>query len=549
VHANRASEGDNSLVEDLGRPLQLLMIVVGLILVITSANVANLLLARSYSRQAEIAIRESLGASRARIVQQLIVEAAVLSGAGAAGALLAGTWVARIFEIRTVSGGAALALSVTPDVVVVGFTALLAVVAALATGLVPAIGIRRLMPAEAIKNAGDGARVAGGRGRLRGALTVVQVALSLVLIVGAGLFLRSLAKIRAIEPSLLTDRTVAATVNTSLRGYDEAHGRQFYDDLLRAVRRQPGIRSAALAYVLPVTAGGMRNNLNPRSTIPAIDAPVEYDLVPVSPGFFGTMGLPLVEGRDFQEGDTAGSPPVIVINERMKATFWPTSDPVGQLFKGGLDTYTVVGIARDTKYRSLREKPRMVMYLPLAQMHRQAVNLIVSTALPPDVTTSALREAARSVDPAMPLYNVRTLAEHVDRSLYLDRVRARLILWLATLALALAGVGIYGVVSYTVTQRTREVGIRLALGASRPAILAMLLANGARLAAAGLAIGAGLSLWLTQTVASQLYGITAHDPVTFIAAAAILLSVALVATYLPARRATRIDPMLALRSE
>jgi putative ABC transport system permease protein len=549
IHANPATKGDDSLVADLGKPLQLLMIVVGLILVITSANVANLLLARSYSRQGEIAIRESLGASRGRIVQQLMVEAGVLAAAGAAGALLVGTLVARVFEIRTVAGGTALALSIVPDVAVLAFTGVLAATAALATGIIPAVGIRRVNPGEAIKSSAIGSRVTGGGGRLRGALTIVQVALSLVLLVGAGLFVRSLANIRAVDPSLLTDRIIAVALNTTLRGYDEPRGRQFYDRLLEAVRRQPGIQSAALAYVLPVTAGAMRNNLNPRSTIPPIDAPVEYDIVPVSPGFFSTAGVPLVAGRDFGAADVPASTHVIIVNERMKATFWPSTDPIGQPFKGGLDAYTVVGIARDTKYRSLREKPRMVMYVPLAQMHMPAVNLIVKTAVPVDVTVASLRDAARNIDPAMPLYNVRTLAEHVDRSLYFDRLRARLVAWLAALAVALAGVGIYGVVSYTVTQRTREVGIRLALGAQRQRILAMLLASGAKLSIAGLAIGVALSAWVTRAVESQLYGITPHDPLTVIGAAAVLLAVSLAATYIPARRATRIDPMLAVRSD
>ena len=548
VHANPATRGDDSLVADLDKPLQLLTIVVGLILVITSANVANLLLARSYSRQGEIAIRESLGASRARIVQQLVVEAGVLAAAGAAGALLLGTWVARVFEIRTAYGGP-LTLSIVPDVAVVGFTALLAVTAALAIGIVPAVGVRNANPGAVIKSTGEGTRVAGGRGRLRNALTIVQVALSLVLLVGAGLFLRSLAKIRTVDPSLLTDRLIAATVNSTLRGYDEAHARQFYERSLEAVRRQPGIQSAALGFVLPVTPGGMRTNLNPRSTIPAIDAPVEYDMVPVSPGFFATAGVPLLGGRDFGPGDAPASAPVIIVNERMKATFWPSSDPIGQSFKGGSDTYTVVGVARDTKYRSLREKPRMVMYLPLTQLHRDTVNLLVKTALPPDATVTALREALRSVDPAMPLYNVRTLAEHVDRSLYLDRVRARLISWLAAVALALAAIGIYGVVSYNVTQRTREVGIRLALGAPPAEILALLMIAAARLALAGVIIGAALALWLTRSVASQLYGITPHDPATLLSAAAILFAVALAATYVPARRAMRIDPISAIRVE
>ena len=548
VHANPAAEGDASLVTDLAHPLQILMIVVGLILVITSANVANLLLARSYSRQWEIAIRQSLGASHGRLVQQLIVEAGVLAAAGGVGALLTGTWVARLFELRTIAGGA-LALSVQPDVVVVGFTAAAAAAAALAIGLVPAVGIRRLVLGHAIKNTGDANRIAGGRGRLRAALTVVQIALSLVLVVGAGLFLRSLARIRAVDPSMATDRRIAATLNTALRGYDEARGRRFYAQVIEAVSRQPGIQAAALGYVLPATAGGMRNNLPPRSTTPAIDDPVEYDMVPVSPGFFQATDLALLAGRDFQLSDSSTSPPVIIINERMRSRFWPSGDALGHVFTAGTDSYTVVGVARDTKYRSLRENPRMVMYLPLTQLHRDTVNLVVKTALPADATTAALREAVRSVDPAMPLYNVRTFAEHVDRSLYLDRLRARLVSWLAALALVLAAVGIHGVVSYDVTQRTREVGIRIALGAPRNAILAMLVGGGARLALVGVLIGGGLALLLARSVRSQLYGITPNDPVTLLAAAAILFAVAVAATYVPARRATRIDPMSAVRFE
>jgi putative ABC transport system permease protein len=550
IRARTASAGDMSLVTDLGRPLQLLMIVVGIILVITAANVANLLLARSYSRQGEIAMRQSLGASRARIVQQLLVEAAVLGAAGAVCALAAGIWAARLFELRPAFDGSALALSIGPDRAVIAFTVAVAAIASLAIGLIPAVGIRNLTPAGVIKAAGHGSRVAGGRGRLRGALTVVQIALSLVLVIGAGLFLRSLAKIRSVDRSLITDRTIAATFNTALRGYDEARGRQFYDAVLAAVSSRPGIESAALAFVLPVTAGGMRTNLPARSTTPAVDSPVEYDMVPVSPGFFHTTNLALVRGRDFSPADAASAPAVIIVNERMNARFWPEIDPVGQTFKAGeTDSYTVIGVARDTKYRSFREAPRMTMYLPLAQSYESSVNLVVRSALPADTTVTSLRAAVRSVDPAMPLYNVRTMAEHVERSLYLDRIRARLIAWLAALALALAAVGIYGVVSYNVTQRTREVGIRLALGAEPREILVLLVGGGARLALAGVIVGAALSMWLTRGIAAQLYGITPADPVALGGAAAALFGVVLVATYLPARRATKIDPMCAVRAE
>ncbi len=550
MRATPASGGDTSLVEGLDRPLQLLMGVVALILVIMAANLANLLLARSYARQAEMAVRQSLGASRVRLAQQLIVEALVLATAGALGAVLAGTWVARAFEVRSAFGSTALSLSIRPDWAVVAFTALVSLVTALAIGVAPALGLRRVTATEALKAGGDMGRVVVTRARLRGALTIVQIAVSLILVVGAGLFLRSLSKIRAVDPSMATDRTIAATLNTTLRGYDEARARQFYSAVLGTMSAQPGVESAALAFVLPVTAGGMRTNLRAGSTTPPVDAPIEFDMVPVSPGFFRATALPLLHGRDFSAADSDTAPRVIVINERMASRFWPSRDPVGEMFKiGGDESYTVVGVARDTKYRSLREAPRMTMYLPLSQFHESSVNLVVRSSLPVDVTIAAMREAVRRADPAMPIYNVRTMAEHVDRSLYLDRLRARLISTLALLALALGAVGIYGVVSYTVAQRTREIGIRLALGAEPSRIVALLVAGGARLAIAGIAIGTGLSVWLARGLAAQLYGVTPADPIVIAGAALLLFTVAVLATYLPARRATRIDPMLAVRSE
>jgi putative ABC transport system permease protein len=379
-------------------------------------------------------------------------------------------------------------------------------------------------------------------------LTVVQIALSLVLIVGAGLFLRSLGKLRAIDPSLVTDRVVAAQLNVTLRGYDQPKGQQFYARVLEAAQTLPGVQAATLTSVLPVTNGGMRENLRAGATVPKIDAPVEFDIVTVSPGYFATMGVPLVRGRDFSRGDAAGSVPVAIVNESMKRLFWGEADPVGQTFSDGAPRpFSVVGVARDTKYRNLREKPRMVLYLPLAQSYASAANLVVRTSLPAAQIVDGLRARLRAIDPAMPLYNVRTLAQHVDRSLYLDRVRATLIGSLAALALALAAIGLYAVLSYMIAERTREVGVRLALGAQPGAVLRMLLGAGARLAGLGIAAGLILSFALTRLVANQLYGLTATDPVTMAGGSGLLFGVALVASFIPAWRATRIDPVVALR--
>jgi putative ABC transport system permease protein len=548
IRTSPAGTGDTSLVDDLGRPLNLLMLVVGLILVIAAANVANLLLTRAYTRQREIAMRTVLGASRARIIRQLLIEGAVLSGAGGVVGLFLGVWTAALFDIRTTGGGSALALSMEPDAAVVAFTAVVSALAAISIGILPALGASRTDLVTVLKGAGEAVSGAVGKRRVRTTLTVVQIALSLVLVVGAGLFLRSLGKLRAIDPSLVTDRVIATQMNLTLRGYDRTTGGEFYGRLLESIQAVPGVQAATLTSVLPVTAGGARENLRAGATVPKVDVPVEFDIVTVSPGYFATLGVPLVSGRDFAAVDAVQAAPVAIVNESMKQKFWPDGNPVGSTFSDGAPApYTVVGVARDTKYRNLREKARMVMYLPLAQSYRSDANLVVRTAVPPAQIVERLRAAVRAIDPGMPLYNVRTLAQHVDRSLYLDRLRATLIGSLALLALALAAIGIYAVLSYTIAERTREMGVRLALGAQPRAVLRMLLATGARVALMGITAGLILSAVLTRFVATQLYGLSALDPVTMASASALLFGVALLASFIPAWRATRIDPIVALR--
>jgi predicted permease len=340
---------------------------------------------------------------------------------------------------------------------------------------------------------------------------------------------------------------IATQLNLTLRGYDEARGQQFYERVLASVQGVPGVQAATLTSVLPVTAGAMRQNLRAGATTPKVDAPVEFDIVTVSPGYFATLGVPLVEGRDFAAADVAKGPPVAIVNESMQRLFWPNAGAVGSPFSDGGTPYTVVAVARDTKYRSLREKPRMVLYLPISQFYTSAANLVVRTSLPPSQMVESLRAAVRGIDPAMPLYNVRTLAEHVNRSLYVDRLRANLIGVLALLALALAAIGIYAVLSYTIAERTREVGVRLALGAQPRALLRLLIGSGARVAAIGIVAGLAIAAILTRYVETQLYGLSPLDPLTLAAASALLFGVALAAAFVPAWRATRIDPVIALR--
>jgi predicted permease len=542
-----ATSGDISLVEDLDRPLRLLMIVVGFILVIAAANVANLLLTRAYGRQHEMATRIALGASRWRIIRQLLVEGGVLSTAGGVLGLLLGVWTATLFDIRTTGGAAPLALSIEPDITVLAFTALASAVAAVAIGVVPAIGSSRPDLLVVIKAAGEATGSRIGKRRLRTSLTVVQVALALVLVIGAGLFLRSLERLRAVDPALVTDRVIAGRLDLTLRGYSEERGRQFYEEALDSARSLPGVQAATLTSVLPATPGGTRENLGAGQTDPRVDVPVEFDIVMTAPGYFATIGVPLVRGRDFSAGDSASAPAVAIVNEAMKRMFWRDADPAGHTFKAGSESFLIVGVARDTKYRSLREPSRMTMYVPLAQSYRSEMDLVVRSALPPDQIVDALRAKLRSLDSALPLYNVRTLAEHVERSLYLDRLRAQLIGVLAGLALALAGIGIYAVLSYSIAERTREVGVRLALGAQPADVVRMLVVASARVAFVGIGCGLLLASWMTQLIAAQLFGLSAIDIPTIAGACFLLLVVAMAATLVPARRATRVDPVVALR--
>ena len=549
VRLIEASRGDSSLVLGLEAPLRLLMITVGLILVIACANVANLLLARAHGRVREIAIRRAIGATRRRIIQQLLAESVVLAGAGGALGLLLAFWLVAVFELRPSAAALPLTLRLEPNALVLLFTAALSVCAALAAGLLPAFATSRGDLLSIIRRSDDGARSTQTMARSRQLLAVVQIALCLMLMIGAGLFLRSLSRVRSIDPSLITDRVIAATVNLELRGYDQNRGQLLYDDLLRRVRATPGVQSAALAYVLPVTGGGMRNNLGPRQTTPAVDTKIEYDMVPITDGFFETVGVPLLRGRDFRH-EAPDARRVAIVNETFAHKFWPGTDALGQQFSvAGSDSYEIVGVARDTKYRNLREPSRMTMYLPLSQEHKGTVQLVVRTPLPPSRTSETLREAMRQSDPELPLYGVRTLAQHVDRSIYLDRLRASLISALAALALAIAAVGVYGLVSFGVAERTREVGIRMALGATPGEVLRMLLASGGRVAIWGVLAGGLLAMWGTQQASSALYGITRLDALSWLGAAAVLVVVVLLATLVPALRATRIDPMNALRLE
>ena len=543
-----ASGGNQVYVAELARPLKLLFIAVALILAIACANVASLLLARAKARGKEIGIRLALGASRRRIVRQLLTESLLLALAGGALGFLLAVWTSRLASgLRTRAGGA-LDLDVTPNTRVLLFTLVVSVLTVVLFGVMPALRTSRLKLVPVLK--GDLSTPVFRRGpTLHSLLVVTQVALSLVLLAGAGLFLRSLWKLQSIDKGFTGDNVLAMSVNMELQGFDANRGKNFYAAALENVAAIPGVQSVTLASALPVSLGGARIERPANGTNPAVGEYVSIDIISVSPRFFETTGLPLLRGRDFRLLDTEKSAKVTIVNESMARKFWPGTDPVGRSFSDGNTTFEVIGVAGDTKYRNLREPSRLAMYQPLSQSYRTSMNLLVRSANDPSVLAPAIQARLHSIAPTLAIFNVRTLFEHVGRSLYVERMESLLLVFFGSLALVLTAIGIYGVVAYAVAQRTREVGIRMALGARKGDVQKLILTKGLMLVVWGSAFGFIGCYWLSRLVVTQLYGIESSDPATLATAAAILLAVALLASYIPARRASKVDPLVSLRCE
>jgi macrolide transport system ATP-binding/permease protein len=545
----KSSGGIDAYVAELARPVTLLFLAVLLILAIACANVAGLLLARSKGRGKEIGIRLALGASRFRIVRQLLTEGLLLSIAGGALGLLVAYWATGLASnLRTASGGP-LSLEVSPNTRVLIFTLVASVATVLLFGAIPALKASRVDVVPTLKDASPTTPVFRRGPSVQSLLVVTQVTLSLILLAGAGLFVRSLWKLQAIDKGFTGNNVAALSLNMGLQGFDANRGANFYQAALENLSSAPGIESVTLASALPVTAGGSRIQLGPNETKPAVNENVSIDIVTVAPRFFETTGLPLLQGRDFRAIDSEKSTKVMIVNETMARKFWPQSDPVGTSFSDGHDSFEVVGVARDTKYRNLREAPRMTMYQPLAQAYIPSMNLVVRTTGDPAAFIPMVQGRLHSIEPALTVFDARTLQEHVGTALYVERMQSVTFGLLGLLALVLTAIGIYGVVAYSVAQRTRELGIRMALGAQQKDVLKLILFKGLVLAAAGSAVGLIACYWLSRFISSQLYGIAPYDPVTLISVAAILALVALLASYIPARRATRVNPLVALRYE
>jgi macrolide transport system ATP-binding/permease protein len=530
----------------------LLAAVVGVVLLVACANLANLLLARAASRSREVAVRLALGASRGKIVRQLVTESLMLGLAGGGAGLALAWWTQRWLWSARPANLQQAAFSLSLDGRILLFTLGVSILAGLAFGLLPAVQVSRSAVNTTLKESGRAPSTAS-RPRLRAALVIGEVALSIVALTAAGLLLRSLSQAQRIDPGFAVDRGAVMFYNAGGGGYDVPRARGLHEQLLDRLRADPGVRGAALTARPPLSQGEAHTiNVTGQAPPPgALGFLVEMSAV--SPGYFGTMGIPIVSGRDFDATDRPGSRPVAVINETMARRFWPDRDPIGQHFqpRNRKEPIEVIGVARDSKYITLGEDPAPFFYAALWQQEAPSVApvaLIVSTRGEGETAAPIAREAMRELDREIPFTNIATLADVVDQALWAPRTVALLVTAFGALALGLAAIGLYGVLAYSVSQRRQEIGLRMALGAAPRNILAMIVGRGLLWTAIGAAAGLGLALLAASGLSSLLYGVEPSDPTTFIAAPIVLLTVAFVASYFPARRAARLDPSQTLRS-
>ena len=537
----------------LSAVLRILMAVAAVVLLIVCANLANLLLALGSGRRREIGIRLALGATRSRLFRQFLTESGLLAFAGAAAGALLAVWMSDLLRLFLPPTDLPLSLGAGLDLRVLAFGAVLALTAGVAFGLPPALALLRPRDGAALRESGRG--MAGGREshRLRGALVVAEVALALVALAGAGLFVKSFRNALAVRPGFEAHGVLLAGVNLSSAGYDAARGRLFYRRLQERVSGLPGVSSVALSEDVPLGfEGGSWEDLSIDGYTPRSDENMKIYRNLVTPGYFALLKIPLRRGRDFTQRDGMESAPLVaIVNETFARRFFQGRDPMGRKFRGwGNQEITVVGVAGDNKYRSLAESPQPYFYVPLERLYNAStgVSVHVRVAGDPARFLPDLRKAIQSLDPNVPVVGM-PMTEYVSASAFDQKLAASLLTALGGLAVVLAAMGLYSVIAYSVSRRTREIGIRMALGARPSDILRRVVAQGLSLVAVGLAAGLAASLALGRFVASSLLGVPARDPSVLIGVSALLAAIALAASAFPARRAARVDPAIALRHE
>jgi predicted permease len=540
-------------LRDARLPLNLLLAISGLVLLIACANLANLQLARATSRVREFAIRLALGAGRKRLIRELLSESVLLSLVGGSLGLLIASWLVDLLG-RFRPGNVGIQLNAGLDTRVLLFTFGASVVTGIIFGLAPALRASRPELVPELKGGAGATESHGGRGGLRSALAVLQVSLSLLVLVSAGLCVRSLNKLQQLDPGTEPSRVVLMSLDLGLNDYSPPQAKAFYSTLLERVRKLPGVEAASLGLITPLSGRA------PATSVERVEAyqpgPGQWpfgEFNIITADYFRALGMPLLQGRDFNSADASDGQPVVIVNEAFVHRYLSGQGVLGKrIFQhgpnGGIPT-EIIGVVKSTPNRALTESPRPALYFPLTQKSDSALTLLVRTGLSPTGTIALLRELIKSLDPNLPIFNVCTLAQQKDGSLALQRMAATLLSGFSALALFLAALGIYGVIAYSVSRRRREIGVRLALGAQIADVLILVLRQGLHLVVLGLILGLVGALAATRLLRTFLYNVDPTDPLTFAAVVIVLAAAAFVACWMPARQATKVDPIQALRYE
>jgi predicted permease len=546
--------GDSGMRDELTAPLYLLMILVGLVLLITCANVSNLLVAKATSRTKEVALRLALGARRPAIVKQLFVESLLLALVGGALGLAVAYWTSRGLILLAPTDQVRLSLSADPDARILLFTLGLSALGAVGFGLLPALQAARTDLVGAMKQAA-GTSAASHGARIRKGLVVVQVALALLLLLGSTLFVRSLQNLNQVDPGFTATNLLRFKIDPTLGGYDPAGPRAFYARLLERVRALPAVESAGLALVAIMEGNEWDSTVSVEGYRPAEGEDMNPHFNSISPGYFETLGLAMREGRSFDARDVMGTPTAVVVNETFARKYFPEGSPLGYHmgWGDGLNVkyeMEIVGVVEDAKYEDLRDDvPRQVFVAYSQSEFASEMTAYVRTSMASETMFETIRDEVRKLDPAMPLFDLNTMEDQLDRSLAVERLVALLSSAFGLVATLLAFLGLYGVTAFGVTRRSAEIGLRMALGARGGNVLGMVLKEVAILAGMGVAIGLPLAWWLGALVESQLYGVAPRDPWMLALATVSLVGVALAAGAAPALRATRVSPVSVLRYE
>ena len=552
----RVESALKALVGDIRPALLILLGAVACVLLIACANVANLLLARAMTRHKEMAVRSALGASRLRIVRQLLTESVLLSLAGGVLGLALAVWWSDLL-IALGKNDIPRAIQVGLDWRVLGFTLGVSILTGLVFGLVPALHLSKTQLTESLKE-GRGAGAGARKNRIRGVLVVAELAIAVVLLVGAGLLIQSLWRLQHVNPGLQPENILTFNLSLPDVRYPSEKQVRFYRDLIARMRSLPGVQSASAVMPLPLSGDrfGISFQIEGRPVAPK-DEP-SADMFIAETNYFRTMGIPIIKGRDFEDRDQHNSTPVVIITEQFARQYFPGEDPVGKRVHPGISTWDgdegstmreIIGIAGDIRNRALNTEPKPAYYMPQSQLpFTQLIAVVKSTNDPRALTSSVTREV-RAIDPELPVFSVKTMEEYISSSVAAPRFNTTLLSIFAAVALVLTIIGLYGVMSYSVAQRTNEIGIRMALGAQTRDVLGLIVKDGMKLVLLGLVLGISGALALTRLLSTLLFGVTTRDPVTFVAIAALLSFVAILACYIPAWRATRVDPLEALRCE